>query len=141
MKLLLVIESEKNFKDIADKGLRAIGRLAYQKRIFVPIRQEKKYRKAVDDANWNWYLMMDLGIVVAGQNPDGYCKANNIDLKVTIPDNILEVWYGEKWKTANFEKRLVTLCKNIELARQGFELGRHKTSKKIADGVYMEKVL
>ena len=98
------------------------------------MKEVKKYQRAIDNANWDWYLAIDRNSVIAGQNPDDYCKRHGIELKVTIPDD-LDVPYEKT------EKKLIKFCKDVELARQGFELGKHKKSKKIMDGVFMERII
>ena len=135
MKILLITESDKNYKDIANQTLRLFGRVGYQSRIFVPIRQVKKYQRAVEDANYNWYLAYSKTNILTGQTPEDHAKRNKIDLLVRVPDN-LDI-PADRIKE---EKYVIAFCKKLELARMKFNSGEYKKKRTLGAGIAVERV-
>jgi len=127
-------ESGKTAKGIADSTLRLFGRLGYAHRLFVPIRQQKKYYQAIKDCNYDWYYGLDKNIVLAGQTAEDHAKRNGFDLLVTIPDDlVIPVGKAE-------DRYMIAFSRRIEQARVGFETGEYKKKKALGAGVIMEKI-
>ena len=136
MKILLAINSEKNHKKIANQSLRLVGRVGYDFKLFTSLREHKKYVKAIEEANYHWYLGILRTNVISGQTMYHYAERNNIELIVTIPDD-LEIPIDKKAE----QRYVIAFCKKIEKYRQKFESGEYKNKRQLGGGAVMEKVL
>ena len=135
MKILLAVESENNHKDIANQPLRLLGRVGYQSKIFVPVKQQKKYYRAVEDCNYNWYTAIPRTSVLAGQTADDHAKRNKFDLIVRVPDN-LDIPVERKAE----QRYIIAFCKKLELARAKFNSGEYKKKRTLGAGVTVERI-
>lgn len=136
MKILLVINSEKNYKSIANQSLRLAGRVGYEFKLFTTLRGHKKYVRAIEEANYHWYLGMSRTAVISGQTAEQYAKRNRIDLLVTIPDD-LEIPID---KLAE-QRYIIAFCKKVEKYRIKFEKGEYKKKRQLGGGAVMERVI
>lgn len=136
MKILLAINSEKNHKSIANQSLRLAGRVGYEFKLFTTLRAHKKYVRAIEEANYHWYLGMSRTAVISGQTAEQYAKRNKIDLMVTIPDD-LEIPVD---KLAE-QRYIIAFCKKVEKYRIKFERGEYKKKRQLGGGAVMERVI
>jgi hypothetical protein len=91
MKILAAIVSDKNSEALVTNTLRWAGRAGFNMRIFIPDkRQLNKYMKAVDDANYKYYLDIPYTCIETG-DPLEFAKREGFDLLVKLPDD-LKYW-------------------------------------------------
>jgi hypothetical protein len=135
MKILLAINSEKNHKSIANQSLRLAGRVGYEFRLFTSLKEHKKYVRAIEEANYHWYLGILRTSVISGQTMYHYAERNGIDLILNVPDN-LEIPVDKKAE----QRYVIAFCKKVEKYRQRFESGQYKNRRQLGAGVVMERV-
>lgn len=80
--------SDKNSETLTDNTLKWAGRGGFNTRIFIPDkRQLSKYQKAVEDANYRYYLSLPYTVIEYG-DPLKYAKKEGYDLLVKLPDDL-----------------------------------------------------
>jgi len=133
MKILIVIESKDYSKSISDHALRFVGRLGYSFKLFVPKTQRHKYRSAIDDANWDWFLNIKYEAIEYKKTVEEYIQTGEYDLLIRLPDDT-------KVPENVFEDSIVKFIYKVGKARLAFSKQPKKRIAKLGTGVYMERL-
>jgi hypothetical protein len=134
MKILIAITSEDYAKQIGDNALRLVGRAGYDWKLFVPRKQRRKYAKAIDDANYDWYMAIDPKQAIETKtNAWEYAITHDYDLLVTFPHNV-GFWHK------NMDEEIFDFCAMIGKARSQFAKSPRKRIARLRKGVTMERV-
>lgn len=135
MKILIAIISDKNSEALTDHTLKWAGRGGFNTRIFIPDkRQLSKYQKAVEEANYRYYLSLPYTIIEYG-DPLKYAKKEGYDLLVKIPDNL--AYWGD-----NEDPDRTVLDYSVEVGEQRVLFSKYDDRKfyKFKNGSSIQRV-
>ena len=136
MKILIAIESSENPKKLSNSTLRWASRAGFDLRIFIPDdNQLEDYKKAVADANHNWYINVPETAIIVKTTPKQYAKENGYDLLVLLPDDL------RKWKRLHsHDRNVLEFATDIGIARLRFSKKPNKKIEVFSNGALMRRV-
>jgi hypothetical protein len=116
MKLLVAIPSSKP-KELSKKTLLWAPRAGFDLRIFTdPSVKKKKYREAVDEANYQQFLAVRFNQIVTDTDPLTFAQKHGYDLLAILPPNLY------RWNETRDTDRMVIEFQT-DLAQARKEIG------------------
>lgn len=139
MKILVAVVTDKNYDEFAHTTLRWASRAGFNMRVFVPTYwQRHKYKAAVDEANYEYYLSVPHSILVVRQQPMDYARKEGYDLLVTLPDNLIQ-WSPDA--AYDNDKTVIDYAESLGKVRSSFSKNKRKQIHKWPNGARMERVV
>lgn len=127
--------SDKNSETLIDNTLKWAGRGGFNTRVFIPDkRQLSKYQKAVEEANYRYYLSVPYSVIEFG-DPLKYAKKEGYDLLVKIPDNLSE--WG---KSKDPDKTVLEYSVGVGEQRASFSQHSKRKFYKFKNGATIQRV-
>lgn len=116
MKILVAIESSKNSDELTHTTLRWASRGGFNTRVFIPDkRQLDKYKRAIEEVNYHYYVDLPYEIIVPNQKPMDFAREEGYDLLVYLPDSLLD------WRTVgDDDKTVIDYAEDLATARSKF---------------------
>jgi len=135
MKILAAIVSDKNSEVLVDNTLKWAGRAGFNMRIFIPDkRQLSKYQKAIDDANYRYYLDIPYTCIETG-DPLKYAIDEGYDLLVLLPDNL------PNWgKSKHEDLTVLQYQEEVSVQRGLFDKYKKRDFKKFKNGASIQRI-
>lgn len=136
MKLLVAIPSS-NPKKLAKRTLKWASRAGFDLRIFTdPKISKSKYRKAIDDANYQHYLAVKHSDIVADKDVLTYAQDNDYDLLALIPPDMAS-WN----KTVDSSKMIIEFHADLGAARKKISEDSKLHEVKFENGARLVRVV
>jgi hypothetical protein len=136
MKILVAINSTNNAKTLSETTLAWAPRAGFELRIIIPHQNELiNYIHAVQDANYNHYVGLDIGQVKIMKDTEEYARSLHCDLLLELPDD-LTAWNDEE----NDEQMIIDFAADVGAARKRLADRPQDSRVKFKNGAILKRL-